>query len=1040
MRTDLRFALTLACFFLSGFAALLFQTAWTREFAFVFGTSDLAVATVLAGYMAGLAIGAAAAARLAYRVRRPVLVYALLELGIGATALVVPIAIQATLALARRLYGGLPDLPDEGSSLLAAYYLLVSLAILIVPTSLMGATLPLLARDAVRQEREIASRIGALYATNTVGAVAGTLASGFVLLPALGLRTTVWVGAGLNLVVFLLAARISRMPAPPAPAPSAPEPAAAPPTPALSGPALVLPVMLASGAASFGYEVLWTRLLGHLVGGSVYAFATMLASFLTGIALGSAWAARRAPTRAAAARGLAASQLGIALLAMAAFVALDWLPGLASLVGATGIATPWRSALLAAVVLVPSATAIGATFPFAVRVLARDEAEASAASARVYAWNTVGAIGGAIGAGFFLLPTLGYDGTLVAAVATNLLLATAVAIAIVPRPLGRRVALASSLGLLALAFVRPEPPWRLLAKSPMGEGQRGNITYLGVGRSATVMLGEHRGRWTLRTNGLPEAGILPPGMRTLGVADHLLAILPLALHPASRSMLVVGLGGGTALENLPRMLDRVDVIELEREVLTANRAIATQRARDPLADPRVRIHLGDARGALSLTDRRWDVLVSQPSHPWTAGASHLYTREFFELVRTHLEPDGVFLQWIALPFADEPLLRSLLQTLNAVFQNVLLFRPAGGKTLLFVSSDRRFELPGDVAAALASSPEEFADVGLRRPEDVLAMLALDAEGSRRVAGQAPLSTDDANQLQILSPRALRAKPDEAGIGRLLAPYDPLPGLLASIDGFYLVRRLIAEQESARALRVAGHLPDEVERRSAAALAKLAHARTIREPEAGRLEQSAAEALESVLAERPGLEVARFALLELRKDEYLSGEPAAVALASALVGPARAVAEGWRLEAREDWEGLRALEPELAAADPSDPCWSDALALRARWRLELQGAEGAREAIALIDQETGPSVPAASLHLRTRAWLALGDRTNADRSLEHAVVQLRNSRDDRALAPALEALLAASDGSSGLDRDRRQRLEAKLARYHEPAREAPRGNR
>ena len=323
MRTDRRFSLTLACFFLSGFAALLFQTAWTREFAFVFGTSDLAVATVLAGYMAGLAIGAAAAGRFARVVRRPVLVYAVLELAIGAAALLVPLAIQGTLALARRLFGGLAELPEQGDPLQAAFYLGVSLAILVVPTSLMGATLPLLARDAVRLDSQVGPRVGALYAMNTVGAVAGTLVAGFFLLPSIGLRRTVWAGAAINLVVFVLAARISRVASAPVEAARAPAtPAAAPPAP--SGPALVLPIMLASGAASFGYEVLWTRLLGHLVGGSVYAFATMLASFLTGIALGSAYAARRTSSRLAAARGLAAAQLGIALLAMAAGIGADY--------------------------------------------------------------------------------------------------------------------------------------------------------------------------------------------------------------------------------------------------------------------------------------------------------------------------------------------------------------------------------------------------------------------------------------------------------------------------------------------------------------------------------------------------------------------------------------------------------------------------------------------------------------------------------------------------------------------------------------------
>ena len=1027
MRTDRRFSLTLACFFLSGFAALLFQTAWTREFAFVFGTSDLAVATVLAGYMAGLAIGAAAAGRFARVVRRPVLVYAVLELAIGAAALLVPLAIQGTLALARRLFGGLAELPEQGDPLQAAFYLGVSLAILVVPTSLMGATLPLLARDAVRLDSQVGPRVGALYAMNTVGAVAGTLVAGFFLLPSIGLRRTVWAGAAINLVVFVLAARISRVASAPVEAARAPAtPAAAPPAP--SGPALVLPIMLASGAASFGYEVLWTRLLGHLVGGSVYAFATMLASFLTGIALGSAYAARRTSSRLAAARGLAAAQLGIALLAMAAFLALDWLPQAAAAVGATGVATPWRSALLAAAVLVPGATAIGATFPFAVRVLARSEAEAAAASARVYAWNTVGAIVGAIGTGFFLLPAAGYEGTIVVAVAVNLLLALVVALAIAPGPAARRIALASSLGLLALAVARPAPPWRLLAQSPLGGSQKGEVVYFGVGRSATVLLSERQGRWSLRTNGLPEAGVLPPGMRDLQNADRLLATLPLAAHPQARSMLVVGLGGGTAIEGLPRTVQTIDVIELEPEVVAANRAIAGARARDPLADPRVRIHIGDARGALALTERRWDVIVSQPSHPWTAGASHLYTREFFRLARAHLEPDGVFLQWIGIPFVDDALLRSLVRTLGDAFGNVLVFRPYLGRSLLFLAADRPFDLVGDVAAALAASPEEFAEVGLRRPEDVLAMLALDAEGARRFAGDAPISTDDANQLQIRSPHVARSDRGSAAIDRLLASYDPLPERVAEVDGPYLVRRLVRDGALPRAALLAARLPGEAARAAATSRVHLAQARRAAPAEAEVLERRAVALLERALARHPEDDALRFALLETRRGEFLAGDPAAVALAAPLDGAARAVADGWILEARGDWPALRALEPALATAGPLDPSWSEALRLRARWRLDLLGADGAQEAIDLIDEGLSPSMPAGDLYLRHRAWRALGDRTNAEDSLAKAISQLRNTDEDRALAPQLAELLAADADGSTLDAERRRLLAARLARY------------
>src|SRR5882672_8447143 len=212
------FALLLVCFFLSGFSALLYETAWTREFAFVFGTSELAVVAVLAAYMGGLALGAALAARVAPRIRRPVLAYGVLELGIALWALALPYAIRAVSALYLGWLGGLDALPETLGLATHAFHLIGAFAVLVPCTALMGATLPLLANYAVTRDDQIGSRVGLLYAANTTGAIAGTVAAAFALLPALGLRQTVHVGAAVNALVFAAAAALAR---------SAPERAAA---------------------------------------------------------------------------------------------------------------------------------------------------------------------------------------------------------------------------------------------------------------------------------------------------------------------------------------------------------------------------------------------------------------------------------------------------------------------------------------------------------------------------------------------------------------------------------------------------------------------------------------------------------------------------------------------------------------------------------------------------------------------------------------------------------------------------------------------
>jgi len=946
----------LACFFASGFAALLYQTAWTREFGAVFGTSELAVATVLAAYMGGLACGAALAGRLAPRLRRPVLVYGLLELAIALAALAVPLAIRAATALEVALLGG-RDLPaDAGGLASALFYLGCAFAILLAPTTFMGATLPLLARHAVRTDREVGPRIGTLYAVNTAGAIAGTLVCGFALLPALGLRRTVLVGVGVNALVFALAALVARA-QPDAPHATPPVPGAAEADP-LPHARAILPIILVSGAVSFTYEVLWTRLLGHVLGGSIYAFASMLASVLVGIALGGALGARLATAPRRAARGFAVAQAVTGVASAAAFRALDAVPAFAAWLGAGGRASLATNALLAMAVLVPPALSIGATYPFAVRVLARGPADASPASARVYAWNTVGAIAGSIGAGFFVLPALGYAGTLALAAAVNLALAAG-ALALAP--------FAPAFGAIAtvavvLAIARPGEPWELLRTSPLGaRATPGDVSYFAVGRAATVLALRRDGEQHLRTNGLPESSIAPRGARfgTELIAPWLTA-LPAIARPDLRRMLVVGLGGGLAIERLPDPIERVDVVELEPEVVRVNQAFAGWRRRDPLADPRVHVRTNDARSALLLTDARYGAIVSQPSHPWGAGASHLYTREFFALAADRLAPGGVFVQWIGLNFVDRPLLRSLLATLHDVFPNVRVYRPnAGG--VLFVASAGPLEIERDAARAIALAPEVYRDVGIALPEDVASALALDERGTLALASGAPVATDDENRLATRSPRVLAKPLGAEGATALFAAVDPLVPPPAGLDPVYLARRVAGGGLPDRARRVADSIADPAQRitaRAAVALATRdrAGARTLA-LQALALDPSTPHAAEIALATGDG-------------DALAAARGGALGPGAAAFARARAAAQA------SEWNGVAAEDAALAALDPRSPLVPDAAVLRARWRGARGDAALAREGVALLDALGAAFTSDDELRLRAQLSAAAGAPSGA----------------------------------------------------------------
>ncbi|MDA8018205.1 MAG: fused MFS/spermidine synthase [Thermoanaerobaculia bacterium] len=463
MRLPSSFLLVSGCFFLSGLAGLIYETAWTQQFAAVFGTAELALAAVLAAYMTGLALGAVLAGHLVDRIRRPVWLYALLELGIGASALAVPHAIRLA-GVVQAMVLGQHELPStDGSTAILVVYVTSSFAILLVPTAMMGATLPLLARHLVHREHQIASRVGALYAINTIGAAAGTLLAAFVLLPHLGLGATVWTGAGINAAVFLLAAGLDRSSASGRSLGGRETPFGEPDIGIANVPEgrWILPMIFLSGAVSFTLEILWTRLLTLLLGGSVYAFATMLASFLAGIALGASWGARIASDARRAAWGFASAQLAAAVLTLAAFLSVDRLPGLARAVvessGAGNTAISW---LLCGLTLLPGAIAFGATFPCAVRILTRHPAMAASASGRVFAWNTAGAIVGSLAAGYVVLPRLGFADTMVTATSVCLLLALFACLGTGTRRHRLAFVLVTGLGIATLVAI-PSPNRRL---------------------------------------------------------------------------------------------------------------------------------------------------------------------------------------------------------------------------------------------------------------------------------------------------------------------------------------------------------------------------------------------------------------------------------------------------------------------------------------------------------------------------------------------------------------------------------------------------
>jgi hypothetical protein len=397
--------------------------------------------------------------------------------------------------------------------------------------------------------------------------------------------------------------------------------------------------------------------------------------------------------------------------------------------------------------------------------------------------------------------------------------------------------------------------------------------------------------------------------------------------------------------------------------------------------------LNDARGALQLTDARFGAIVSQPSHPWTAGASHLYTREFFSLVSRHLEPGGVFVQWIGLAFVDEALLRSMVATLLDVFPHVSIFEPTQG-AVLFAASDAPIDPVATAGSALAAAPGDFARYGLKVPEDVALTWGLATSDARDFAGAASLLTDDENPLATRSSRIGRAALAFGNRAPLFSKYEPLAVAGDGLDPIYLVSRMAAQGSRERALQLARSLSDEQTRFTAQAWAKLYDA-------PGR----AAASFRRVLKTWPGADVARYGLVRVIRPRVEAGDPDALELAAPLEGTAKAVVQGWRHAAQGEWEELRALDAMLAAADPLDLARLDALRLRIQWRNESSEPAHHEEGAALAGELLQSARRTPDLVLAAQA-LAAADRANAALVLIDRVTRGRRSAEGQAAALAV----------------------------------------
>jgi hypothetical protein len=552
---------------------------------------------------------------------------------------------------------------------------------------------------------------------------------------------------------------------------------------------------------------------------------------------------------------------------------------------------------------------------------------------------------------------LKYAGAIKLTVAINAGLALVAAFVITPRRIPYAIGSAASLLLLLVGF-SPSPPEALLRVSPMNDLRSGEIRYYDVGRSATVLVLERDGYLYLRTNGLPEAATDLKGAPPSKHSQRLLATLPVLARPDSESMLIIGFGGGVVAENISTSVSDIDIVELEPKVLEANRSISRERNIDPLADQRINLIVNDARNALRLTDKRYDAIVSQPSHPWTAGASHLYTREFMSLVRSRLSSGGVFLQWMNTLFVSEPLLKSLVATLLDVFPHVRAYQ-FDANILFFLASDAAIDTEARIVATgepFKSHAEEFRRKGVGSVNDLVAALAWDEIGLRRLAADAPLITDNDNHMAMRSAVAFeQGALSYSRLQELIVEYgslfDPQSNIhqkmTSAIDFLYVIDRLEYIYASDLAKSLADTLSATGNPESLLVGAKILQER-------GR-GQRADQILLTALEDEPGNPVASYLLLRTRGDAVVAGTlPERIQpYVRNLTDGAYAVIESMESAERRDVSVARKNDDLLAQAEPYELWYLNAAKLRADWRImAVRNGESngyAAEALAIIDE-------------------------------------------------------------------------------------------
>ncbi len=789
-REDWLLFVALICFFFSGAAGLIYEVVWTRMLTQIFGNTTYAIATVLAAFMAGLAVGSYLFGRIADRGKNDFLLYGILEAGVGIYGFAVP----WLFGLGQWIYVPLFRLNDAYPFLFNLLLFFLCLVLLVFPTLLMGATLPVLSRFFVSSFSHLGRRVGDLYATNTMGAVLGCGVAGYYLIPNLGMRATVYMAAALNLLIAFVILVVDRLRVkePWEPAAEAADQVERKPA-ATSAPSWLGWVLLfsfgLSGFAALVYENAWTRALALVIGSSVYSFTTMLLTFLVGLALGGFLYARFMGEREVTVSTFGAIELWIGLTALATVPLFEKLPLMfLRLLHGFGDSFPLflsMQVLLSALVMFLPTILFGMTFPLVARLFTQSLYRVGTSVGSSYAANTLGAILGAFAGGFIFIPLIGVQNTIILGVAVNLLVGWFLIVMDPRLSLFPRLALGGLVLAAVILIPLKMPRWdRFVLTSGvtiysdryeelptdslrLEEMRRDDLVYYREGLTATVSVHRiERDYLYFRTNGKID------GSHGDALSQLMTGYIPLFLHPQAKRAAVIGLGTGMTAKAVGVFpVKEIEVLEIEPAMADVA-AFFHDKNGKILQDPRVRLIPTDGRNYILATPKVYDVLTAEPSNPWIAGIANLYTREFYEVVKAKLREDGIFAQWFHNYSMSPDDFRMVFRTFGEAFPHVSVWGMKESDFLL-VGSRReqvfRYPLLKEIYSKNKALQEDLKELGLSDIYGVLGFYRMGKKELMAFSEGARFNTDDGAELEFSAPKNLGRSTAELN-RRLMEPH------------------------------------------------------------------------------------------------------------------------------------------------------------------------------------------------------------------------------------------------------------------------------